>query len=76
MISMTIFVQQKKKLSINFTKANTKFSLGLHYNCNERYMYLNKTEICKFKTQGDIPWCEFCLGSISIDFTKYEVEFH
>ena len=28
----------EKRFSINFTKANTKFSLGLHYNCNERYM--------------------------------------
>ena len=28
---------QKKKFSINFTKANTKFSLSLHYNADYNY---------------------------------------
>ena len=39
----------KKKISINFSKENAKFCLSLHYNCDESYFYVNKTEICKFK---------------------------
>ena len=35
-------------------------------------MYVNKTEICKFKTKDNIRWYDFCLGSISKDFTKNE----
>ena len=35
-------------------------------------MYVNKTEICKFKTKDNISWYDFCLGSISKDFTKNE----
>ena len=35
-------------------------------------MYVNKTEICKFKAKDDVSWYDFCLGSISKDFTKNE----
>ena len=35
-------------------------------------MYVNKTEICKFKANDNISWYNFCLGSVSKDFTKYE----
>ena len=35
-------------------------------------MYVNKTESCKFKTKDNIRWYDFCLGSISKDFTKNE----
>ena len=35
-------------------------------------MYVNKTEICKFKAKDNISWYDFCLGSISKDFTKNE----
>ena len=31
--------------SINFSKANAKFWLILHYNRNESYLYVNKTEV-------------------------------
>ena len=34
---------------------------------------MNKTEICKFKVCGNILWYQFCLGSISKDFTKDEM---
>ena len=33
----------EKKFSINFTKANTKFVLSLHYNGDGSYLYVNKT---------------------------------
>ena len=65
-----VLVQQKKKISINFSTANTKFCLNLHYNGDESYLYVNKTEIFKFKAGDNISWYNFCLGSVSKDFTK------
>ena len=35
-------------------------------------MYVNKTEICKFKANDNISWQNLYLGSISKDFTKDE----
>ena len=32
-----------EKFSINFTEANTKLALSLHYNGDESYLYVNKT---------------------------------
>ena len=60
----------EKKLSINFSKTKTKFCLSLHYNGDESYLYVNKTEIYKFKRNDNISWNTFCLGSVSKDFTK------
>ena len=37
----------EKIISIVFSKAKTKFRLGLPYNGNHNYLYVNKTEICK-----------------------------
>ena len=45
---------QKKKFSINFGKANTKFCLSLHYNANNSYLSVNKKEIFKFKADNRI----------------------
>ena len=70
MVLMIALVQQKK--NINFSKVITKFCLSLHYNGNESYLYLNKTEICKFKATHYIRWYNFCLESISKDFTQDE----
>ena len=33
-------------------------------------MHVNKTETCKFKRYVNISWYEFCIGSVSEDFTK------
>ena len=46
----------EKKISINFSKANTKICLRLHYNGDDSYLYVNKTEICKFKAKDNISW--------------------
>ena len=35
-------------------------------------MYTNKTEICKSTANDNISWYNFCLGSLSKDFTKDE----
>ena len=37
--------------SINFTKENAKFCLSLHYNGGNSYLFVNGTEIIKFKAK-------------------------
>ena len=64
---------QKKKISINFSEANKKCCLSLHYNGDESYLYVNKINISKCKAKdGNVSWFNFCLGSISKDFAKDE----
>ena len=41
----------EKLYSINFTKENTKFCLSLHYNVANTYLFVNGTEIIKFKAK-------------------------
>ena len=56
----------KKLYSINFTKENTKFCLRLHYNGANSYLFVNDTEIIKFKAKDpEIPAYPLCLGNIS-----------
>ena len=38
-----------KRFRITFSKAKTKFSLSLHYNDDEIYLYVNETEIWKLR---------------------------
>ena len=55
--------------SINFTKENTKFCLGLHYIGANSYLFVNGTEIIKFKVKDSeiIPY-PLCLGNILKDW--------
>ena len=46
------FGAPEKKFSINFTKANTKFCLNLHYNADNSYLIVNGKEIFKFKADN------------------------
>ena len=65
------------KFTINFTKANTKFSLSLHYNGDEVYLHMNKAGICKLSVHNNISQHKFCLRSVSTNFTKDKwVEFY
>ena len=41
----------EKLYSTNFTKENTKFCLSLHYNDTNSYLFVNWTEIIKFKAK-------------------------
>ena len=61
---------QKKKFSINFTKANTKFCLSLHYNDDNSYLLVNGKKIFKFKACNENFnfLTQFCLRSISNGF--------
>ena len=59
-----------KIFGINLRKANTKFCLILHYNGDKSHLYVNKTEISKFKEHNNISQYNFWLGSQSKDFPK------
>ena len=59
-----------KLYSINFTKANTKFCLSLHYNGDNNYLFVNGTEIHIFKTKNsETVATPLCLGNILKDFS-------
>ena len=56
--------------SINFTLTKKKFCLSLHYNGGNSYLFVNGTEICKFKTKHSaIVASPLCLGNISKDWS-------
>ena len=56
--------------SINFTVTNKKFSLNLHYNGANSYLFVNGTEIYKFKAKdSEILVGPICLGNISKDWS-------
>ena len=72
-------IYAEKLYSINFTKTNTKSSLGLHYNGSNCYLFVNGTEIHKFKTKDSnysnkIIATPLCLGNISRDFSIGHME--
>ena len=52
--------------SIHFTVTKDKFSLRLHYNGENSYLFVNGTEIYKFKAKdSEIVASPLCLGNIS-----------
>ena len=52
--------------SISFTITNIKFCLSLHYNGANSYLFVNGTEIYKFKAKdSQIVASPLCLGNIS-----------
>ena len=56
--------------SINFTKNNKTFCLSLHYNGASSYLFVNGTEIHKFKAKdSEIVASPLCLGNISKYFS-------
>ena len=59
----------EKMYSINFTEKNKKFCLSLHYNGANSYLFVNGTEIYKFKAKdSEIVASPLCLGNISKDW--------
>ena len=59
----------EKMYSINFTEKNKIFCLSLHYNEVNSYLFVNGTEIHKFKTKDSkIVATPLCLGKISKDW--------
>ena len=63
-------IYAEKTYSINFTKTKVKFCLSLHYAGDNSYLFVNGTEICKFKAKDSeiVPY-PLCLGNISKDFS-------
>ena len=56
--------------SINFAVAKKKFCLSLHYNRANSYLFVNGTEIYKFKAKdSEIVTTPLCLGNISKDWS-------
>ena len=60
----------EKMYSINFTVTRKKFCLSLHYNGTNSYLFVNGTEIYKFKAKDSaIVATPLCLGNISKDWS-------
>ena len=56
--------------SINFTLIKKGFCLSLHYNGANSYLFVNGTEIYKFKAKdSEIVASPLCLGNISKDWS-------
>ena len=65
----------EKKFSINFSKDNIKCCLSLHYNGANSYLFVNGTEIIKFKAKGsEIVASRLCLGNISKDWSTDNIK--
>ena len=60
----------EKMYSINFTVTHKKFCLSLHYSGASSYLFVNGTEIYKFKAKdSEIVPTPLCLGKISKDWS-------
>ena len=58
-------IYAEKMYSINFTANNKKFVLSLHYNGDNSYLFVNGTEIHKFKAKDfETVATPLCLGNI------------
>ena len=60
----------EKMNSVNFTVTKKKFWSSLHYNGANSYLFVNGTEIYKFKAKdSEIVATPLCLGNISKDWS-------
>ena len=60
----------EKMYYVNFTVTKKKFCLSLHYNGANSYLFVNGTEIFKFKAKdSEIVASPLCLGNISKDWS-------
>ena len=60
----------QKMYSINFTITKKRFCLSLHYNGANSYLFVNSTEIYKFKAKNsNIIANPLCLGNISLEWS-------
>ena len=61
--------------SINFSATGRKFCLSLHYNEENSYLFVNGTEMIKFKVKDSkLDATLLCLGNISNDFSVNEMK--
>ena len=60
---------QQKCIQLILQKKNKKICLSLHYNKENSYLFVNGTEIYKFKAKdSEILAYSLCLGNISKDW--------
>ena len=65
-----------KIYSINFTEHNKTFCLRLHYNGENKYLFVNSTEIYKFKAKdSEIAATHLYLRNIPKDFSVDNVKY-
>ena len=65
----------EKMHSIDFTENHKKNCLSLHYNRANCYLFVNCTEIYKFKAKdSEIVATPLCLGNISKDWLVYNMK--
>ena len=63
-------IYAEKLHKINFTEKNKKICLSLHCNGANSYLFVNGTEMHKFKAKdSEIVASPLCLGKISKDFS-------
>ena len=61
--------------SINFLLTKKRFCLSLHYNGANSYLFVNGTEIYKFKAKdSEVVARPLCLGNISKDWSVYNMK--
>ena len=73
LLNTTIYAE--KMYSINFTENIKRFCLSLHYNGANSYLFVNGTEIHKFKAKdSEIVTTPLSLGNISKDFSVDNVK--
>ena len=64
------YIHCKKIYSINFIENNRKFCLSLDYNVVNNHLFVNGTEIIKFKEKdSEVVAVQLRLGNISKDFS-------
>ena len=72
---MSIFLTAGKIYSVKFTVARKRFCLSLYYNGANSYLFVNGTEIIKFKAKdSEIAVTLLCLANISKDWTVDNVK--
>ena len=60
----------EKMYSINFSATGKRFCLSLHYNGANSYLFVNGTEMIKFKAKDSERDSNIlCLGNVSKDFS-------
>ena len=65
----------EKMYSVNFTATRKKLCLSLHYNGDDSYLFVNGTEITKFKAKdSEIVANTICLGNILENFSVSNIK--
>ena len=65
------FDSAEKKFSINFRKANTKFSLSLHYNADNNCLFVNGREPTMITLQLSFVSEVFLMDLVLLSLEKY-----